>query len=110
MCCIKEGKSVDTSMGMTPLEGLVMGTRCGDIDAGLLPFLGGMGYSMDDIDRVLNKESGLQGLAGHADLRAVQKAAAAGDARSAQAVSVFVHRVRKYLGAYMVRPRPCAAL
>jgi acetate kinase len=89
MCCIQDGKSVDTSMGVTPLEGLVMGTRCGDIDAGLLPYLSGMGMSMDEIDHLLNKKSGLLGLSGHADLRAVQEAAAAGDRKCSQAVQVW---------------------
>eukprot|EP00892_Ulva_mutabilis_P010163 jgi/Ulvmu1/7519/UM037_0063.1 len=103
MCCIKGGKSVDTSMGMTPLEGLVMATRSGDIDPGMLPFLARQGMNIGDIDTLLNKQSGLLGLSGSADQRELLAKAAQGDKRSQLAFDVFVHRIRKYLGAFMLQ-------
>ncbi|ACY18591.1 acetate/propionate family kinase [Haliangium ochraceum] len=100
-CAIEFGCSVDTSMGMTPLEGLVMGTRAGDIDPGALLALMRAGHSADEIDALLNKNSGLLGLAGDSgDLRDIQQRAAAGDDRARMAIAVFAHRVRKYIGAY----------
>jgi acetate kinase len=95
------GRSVDTSMGLTPLGGLVMGTRSGDLDPGVLTHLhreGGL--SLDAIDTLLNRESGLRGLAGSNDLRAVHAAADAGDADAAEALEVFCYRVRCTVGAY----------
>lgn len=103
MCAVRKGQSNDTSMGMTPLEGLVMGSRCGDIDPGLLPFLSGQGMSIQDIDKLMNKQSGLLGLAGSVDLRAVIADADTGNEQSRRAVEVYVHRIRKYLGAYMLQ-------
>lgn len=98
---IREGKSVDTSMGLTPLEGLVMGTRSGDVDPGLvLHLLRQERMSVEQVDHLLNHESGLLGVGGHADLRALQSAAAQGDARANLALEMFAYRVRKYLGAY----------
>jgi acetate kinase len=104
LCAIDRGKSVDTSMGMTPLEGLIMGTRPGDVDPGVILHLmrhGGLG--VDEIDRILNKDSGLKGISGQSnDMREVLTAAEAGDMRCKRAVSAFCYRVRKYIGAYML--------
>jgi acetate kinase len=101
VCAIDGGRSVETSMGMTPLEGLVMGTRSGDVDAGVLFHLNRKaGMSFASLDELLNKGSGLLGLSGHGDMRDVQKAAAAGDAGAATALDVYLHRIRGYVGAY----------
>jgi len=104
MVCIKNGQSIDTTMGLTPLEGLVMGTRSGDIDGGVLRHLTKqLGMSVDEVDSALNKKSGLLGLCGMADMRSVHKAALEGNADAALAEKIFVERVRKYLGAYMLK-------
>ncbi|MDQ0755318.1 acetate kinase [Arthrobacter sp. B3I4] len=99
---IRGGKSIDTSMGFTPLEGLVMGTRSGDLDPSILVFLGRAGWSAEDIDSMLNRQSGLKGLAGNNDMRSVVEAAEAGDARSAMALAVASYRLAKYIGGYHV--------
>lgn len=99
---IRGGKSVDTSMGFTPLEGLVMGTRSGDLDPSILVFLGRAGWSTEDIDSLLNRESGLKGLAGNNDMRTVVEASEAGDARAATALAVASYRLAKYIGGYHV--------
>jgi len=97
---IELGHSVETSMGMTPLEGLVMGTRSGDLDAGVVLALA-KAEGVERADEILNRESGLAGLSGHGkDLRDIEAAAAEGDDRARLAISVFAHRVRKYIGAY----------
>jgi len=99
---IANGKSVDTSMGLTPLEGLVMGTRGGDLDPGVIVYLARqVGMSAEDIDAELNQESGLAGLCGVGDMRDVLRREAAGDARARLALEVYVYRMRKYIGAYM---------
>jgi acetate kinase len=101
LCAVRDGKSIDTSMGLTPLEGLVMGTRSGDVDPGLiLHLLHAEAFSPDELDRLLNQRSGLLGLGGHADVRDLKKAAEAGDSRAALALDAFAYRVRKYIGAY----------
>lgn len=101
VCAIDGGVSVETSMGMTPLEGLVMGTRSGDLDPAIPLILAKDGMSGDQIDELLNRKSGLAGLSGiGADFRDVEKAADAGDPRARLAIEVFVHRIRKYIGAY----------
>lgn len=99
---VNHGKVADTSMGLTPLEGLVMGTRCGDIDPAVVIFLRRLGYSLDEVDRLLNKKSGLLGLAGIGsnDMRDILKAIANGSAPAKLALDVFVHRLVKYIGAY----------
>lgn len=107
MCAVKNGKSVDTTMGLTPLEGLMMGTRCGDIDPAIIPYLASHGMGMKEVDTLLNKKSGFLGLAGNADLRNHLEArfgpgSATADERSKLAVDVYVRRVRKYLGAYFM--------
>ena len=101
MSAIERGRAVDTSMGLTPLEGLVMGTRPGDIDPGLLIHLmRDRGVSAGDLSGLLNKDSGLKGLSGHADFREVTRLAAAGDRDAALAYDVVLHRLRRYLGGY----------
>ncbi len=99
---IKAGKSVDTSMGFTPLEGLVMGTRPGDVDAGILLYLLEE-KSLDAavLDRLLNHESGLKGLCHTNDMREILARKAQGDAKAALAFEIFCYRIRKYIGAYM---------
>ena len=101
VAAVDGGISVETSMGMTPLEGLVMGTRCGDLDPAIPLQLARDGMSFDRIDQLLNRESGLAGLSGiGADFRDIQTAADGGDPRARLAIDVFVHRLRKYIGAY----------
>lgn len=98
---VRYGRAVDTSMGFTPLEGLVMGTRTGDIDAAVVIHLARQaGMSIDDIDELLNRRSGLKGLAGSNDMRDVHRAIADGDQHARLALDVYVHRLRKYIGAY----------
>ncbi len=101
VCAIRDGCSIDTSMGMTPLEGLVMGTRCGDIDPGLLMYLmTSERMTVHELDDLLNRHSGLIGLSGRSsDVRELI-AAAASDPRAELALAVFAYRVRKYIGAY----------
>jgi len=99
---IQGGKSVDTSMGFTPLEGLVMGTRSGDLDPSILVFLGRAGWTPEDIDTMLNRESGLKGLAGNNDMRSVVDASEAGDAKATMALAVASYRLAKYVGGYHV--------
>ncbi|MBK0422334.1 acetate kinase [Leucobacter sp. CSA2] len=101
-CAIDGGRSVDTSMGLTPLAGLVMGTRSGDIDPGAILHLLRRGLDVDDIDELLNKRSGLLGFAGTNDFRDVRAAAEAGNADAQLAIAVYVHRIRAYLGAYLL--------
>lgn len=97
------GRSVDTSMGMTPLAGLVMATRSGDIDPGALLYLQReAGLAVDEVDRLLNRQSGLAGLCGEADLRRVLERADAGDADARLAIDAYVYRIAKQVGAYAV--------
>lgn len=99
---VESGRSVETSMGMTPLEGLVMGTRSGDVDPGIVLELGRReNLDVDGLDRLLNHQSGLAGMSGVGnDLRDIEARAAAGDEDCRLAIQVFAHRVRKYIGAY----------
>jgi len=99
---VRNGKSFDTSMGMTPLEGIVMGTRSGDVDAGIPTYLAAnFNMSFADIDNALNKKSGLQGISGvSSDMRDLHQAAAEGNARAKLAIDVLRHRALKYIGAY----------
>ncbi|CAG7612918.1 acetate/propionate family kinase [Leucobacter soli] len=101
VCAVDRGRSVATSMGLTPLEGLVMGTRSGDIDAGALLHLMRAGYDENRLDRLLNTRSGLLGLAGSNDMRDVRAAADRGDAAAVLALDVYVQRIRHYLGGYL---------
>jgi acetate kinase len=99
---ISAGRSVDTSMGMTPLEGLVMGTRSGDIDPAVLLYLQrNAGTTVDQLDDILNRRSGLLGLSGTRDMREVIAAAEGGDATARLALDVYAHRLRHYIGAYL---------
>ncbi len=101
VCAVDAGKSVETSMGMTPLEGLIMGTRSGDVDPALAIVLGRQGMSPEVVDDTLNRKSGLLGVSGvSADFRDLEKAAEGGHARSRLAIEMFVHRLKKYIGAY----------
>ena len=98
---VEGGRCVDTSMGLTPLAGLVMGTRSGDLDPAVVFYLGRVaGLEPAEIDAALNQESGLKGLCGVPDLREVHRAADAGDPRALLALDVFAYRIRKYIGAY----------
>lgn len=99
---IAGGRPVDTSMGMTPMEGLVMGTRSGDIDPGVLFYLWRTaGLEVAEIEAMLNRRSGLLGLSGEIDFRVVHQRIAAGDTDAATAYEVYIHRLRKYVGAYL---------
>jgi acetate kinase len=102
VAAVKNGKSVDTSMGLTPLEGLVMGTRCGDIDPAIIPFIMEKeNISASEMDDILNKKSGLLGVSGvSSDSRDVEDAAAAGNHQAEIAIELFNYRVKKYIGAY----------
>lgn len=98
---VKGGRSVDTSMGLTPLEGLMMGTRSGDLDPALHAFLArNAGLDIDGIDAMLNRDSGLKGVCGSGDMREVESRADAGDEAAALALDMYCYRIRKYLGAY----------
>ncbi len=100
-CAVDGGRSVETSMGLSPAEGLVMGTRSGDVDPALAGYLARVaGMSAEDYDRSLNRESGLLGLAGVSDFRELEERRLSGDAAAALAFDVTVHRIRKYVGAY----------
>lgn len=99
---VEHGISVDTSMGLTPLEGLVMGTRSGDIDPGVIFHLTRVGgYSVEEVENLLNRESGLLGLAGEQDMREVRAKARAGHAEALKALAVYTYRIRKYVAAYI---------
>ncbi len=99
---IQDGKCIDTSMGLTPLEGLVMGTRCGDIDPAVHFYLMRQtGMSADEIEKLLNSQSGLKGICGMNDMRQIQQKAEAGDERAMLAFDMFCYRIRKYIGAYI---------
>jgi len=98
---VHAGKSIDTSMGMTPLEGLVMGTRCGDVDPAVPMLIGEItGRSREDVHHLLNHESGLKGLCGAGDMREVHRLAEEGDADAAGALDIYCYRAKKYIGAY----------
>ena len=100
---IKEGQSIDTSMGFTPLEGLMMGTRSGDIDPAIIPYLKRtQDLSVDEIDNILNKESGLKGICGSNDMREVLQGVSDNDPKSKLALDMYVYRIKKYIGAYTV--------
>jgi acetate kinase len=102
MCAIKDGKSMDTSMGMTPIEGLVMGTRCGDLDAGALLYIADKEEtSIPFTSTLLNKHSGMLGLSGiSSDMRDIETAAAEGNHRAKIALDIYHYRIKKYIGSY----------
>ena len=102
IAAVDGGKVVDTSMGLTPLEGLVMGTRSGSIDPAIIPFLvKNEGISADEVDSILNKKSGVFGVSGvSSDFRDLDAAAAEGNERAALALDMFIHSVKGYIGRY----------
>lgn len=102
VAAIRGGASIDTSMGLTPLEGLVMGTRCGDLDPALIFHIArSKGLDLDAVDKLLNKKSGLLGLSGISnDCRVLEDLAEEGNADALEAMSVFAYRIKKYIGAY----------
>ncbi|MDP1603802.1 MAG: acetate/propionate family kinase [Legionella sp.] len=102
-CLIKEGKSFDTTMGMTPLAGLVMGTRCGDIDPAIPLYLMKQGLSIDEVDSLLNKQSGLKGMANDNDMRNLLKRLAEHDSRAKLAIDTYVYAIQKIIGAYLTQ-------
>jgi len=98
---IEKGKSIDTSMGFTPLEGLIMGTRSGDIDPSIIPYICERGYDIKDINDLLNKKSGMLGLSGlTSDMRDLCSAASQGNKHAIEAIQIYTYRIRKYIGAY----------
>jgi acetate kinase len=103
LCAIRNGVSVDTSMGLTPLEGVMMGNRCGDIDAGIIPFMMNQaGLSAKDLDLLMNQKSGVSGIVGRrVSRRTVLNEATDGDARCRLALDMEAYRLRKYLGGYL---------
>ncbi len=103
VAAIENGKCIDTSMGFTPLEGLVMGTRSGDIDPAIVSFIAQKeGVALDDVNNVLNKKSGMMGISGiSSDFRDIEKAAEEGNERAKLALKVFAHSVKFYIGGYM---------
>jgi acetate kinase len=101
-CAIEGGRSIDTSMGLTPLEGLIMGTRCGDMDPAIPAYMEReIGLSPEQIDDALNRQSGLKALCGEYDMRQILAREGQGDKRAALAIEMYVYRLRKYIGAYM---------
>jgi acetate kinase len=101
VCAIDRGRSVETSMGFTPLEGLVMGTRCGDLDPGVVVHLLNRGVGVEELENLMNHESGLYGVSGISnDMRDLLREQERGNQRAELAIKMFCHRVRKYLGAY----------
>jgi len=104
VCAVHAGKSVDVSMGCTPLEGLIMGTRSGDLDPGLFQYLTKqLNCSVEEINTILTKKSGLLGVSGQShDMRVLQQAAQAGDIRAQLAIEMFCYRLAKYIAAFMV--------
>jgi len=101
MAAIASGKSIDTTMGMTPLEGLMMGTRSGDLDPAIIFYLSRtLGLTQNEIDNALNKQSGLKGVCGENDMRAVHEMANEGDQQAQLALAMYSYRIKKYIGAY----------
>jgi acetate kinase len=99
---VKGGQSIDTSMGMTPLEGLIMGTRSGDIDPAIIFYLKRKtGLTRDEMDVLLNKKSGLKGICGVNDMREVEKRKRDGDSQAQLAINMVCYRIKKYIGAYV---------
>jgi acetate kinase len=101
LAAVRNGKSVDTSMGLTPLEGVVMGTRSGDMDPAIIFYLAEKGYSVDDLKAMCNKESGLLGISGSSnDMRNLVELSGGGDDQASLAIDIFAYRIKKYIGAY----------
>ncbi|HHT49346.1 MAG TPA: acetate kinase [Firmicutes bacterium] len=103
LAAIDGGKVIDTSMGLTPLEGLVMGTRSGDLDPAIVPFIGQkLNLTPEEADAVLNKKSGFLGMTGYSDMRDIQRERKAGNNRAQEAYDLFIYRITKYIGSYLV--------
>ncbi len=101
MTAIKDGKSIDHSLGFGPMAGLIMGTRSGDIDQSVILYLvKSLGYSFDEVDNILQKKSGMLGLTGYSDLREIESEAEKGDEKCRLALEMFAYRVKKYIGSY----------
>ncbi len=111
MAAVKNGKSIDTSLGMTPLSGLVMGTRVGDVDPGVIFYLEEeRGYSIQKVKNMLNRESGMKGLAGDNDLRAITERVANKEEEAQLALDIYCYRIKKYIGAYIAAIGPIHAI
>ena len=111
MAAVRDGRSIDTSMGFTPLEGLVMGTRSGDFDPAILFYLADKGYDLARLNGLCNKQSGLLGISGASnDMRTLEQLAQQGNARAKLAIEVFCYRVRKYIGAFLTVLNPLHAV
>ena len=112
VCAIENGKSIDTSMGFTPLEGLIMGTRCGDLDPAILPFVAKFkNLSIDQIDTLMNKNSGMYGICGFNDFRDIEEEIKKGNDKARLALDMFCYRLVKYIGAYFaILPRTDAII
>lgn len=101
MAAVDGGKCVDTTMGLGPLDGLIMGTRCGNIDASVVFYLvSQLGYEIEQVDTLFNKRSGMLGLTGYSDMRDVEKAIADGDENAKLAYDMYTYRIKKYIGSY----------
>ncbi len=100
VCAVQKGKPIDTSMGMTPLEGLVMSTRAGDLDPGIVLYLLRMGKTPEEVESFLYKECGIKGLTGDGDMRRLIEDARKGVRDAEKALSLYVYRIKKYIGAY----------
>ena len=112
MAAVKSGLCVDTSMGLTPLEGLVMGTRTGDLDPAIIFFLIRKGYKPDELNKIFNKKSGLLGISGTSnDMRDLERKAEKEDDEFAKlALDIFVYRIKKYIGSYLAVLNSCDAI
>ncbi len=111
IAAVKEGKSVDTSMGLTPLEGLVMGTRTGDLDPAIIFHLVRKGYKPEELDKLFNKKSGLIGISEISnDVRDLEEKASAGNKRAKLALDIFAYRIKKYIGSYLAVLNSCDAI
>ncbi len=108
IAAVKNGKSIDTSMGLTPLEGLVMGTRAGDLDAAIVFHLVRKGYSIEQLDAILNKKSGLLGISGVSnDVRDLEQHAKNGHKKAQLALDIFTYKIKKYIGLYFAVMNGC---
>jgi len=111
MAAVKNGQSIDTSMGFTPLPGLMMGTRSGDLDPAIIFYLANnLGMALPEVDKLLNKQSGLLGVAGDSDVRDVETRVEQGDEAARLAMAMYAYRIKKYIGAYMAALGPVDAL
>jgi len=103
LAAIDGGKVIDTSMGLTPLEGMVMGTRSGDLDPAIVPFIGNkLKLTPEQTDEFLNKKSGFVGMTGYSDMRDIQRERKAGNTRAQEAYDLFIYRITKYIGSYLM--------